>query len=336
MNRMQMQRLNASPPQCNTSDHNIHDASSLWNTLAERQLKERLRVEQQQLGLKRSCEELVGYSAELHRLFTKFEEIQAETLERVGSCQQQKFWDLVVPSDDVFAEQMLVLAKLYLIVKKQYQDPCRAMSLNSSLSMGRNIPRRDPSVKTGVVFEAQCGVLLPFCLDVAAEAYWKLFKFEHTNEKIISTKSENLDDIFSRSLSIQTNMEDSASTSEARGTYMCQKYVHKGFVVLAWPGVWDISEYGGLKFDGLQIHKRGYVKLRSVPQQGPGEYSTSTVAESKFETIPIFRGNVTEQTQAFYMALSWTFNSLNKVFCRIMSDLLWQEDWKATFGEDRR
>ncbi|KAL3670611.1 hypothetical protein V7S43_003803 [Phytophthora oleae] len=340
LKRTQLQRLNVSPPhvqpQCNNSDHKTEEVGSLWNSLAERQWQERLRVEQQQLDLKGTYRELVDYSTELQRLFTKFKEIQEETLERVGRSQQHKFWDLVAHSDDdVFAEHMLVVAKLYLEIKQQYQDPFRAINVGSGLAMGRDIPRSDPGVKAGVVFEATCGVLLPFCLDVAAEAYWKFFKFDSIDVNTAAIKADNLDDIFSRSFTVRTNFK--GATSEVRGKYMCQKYVYKGNIVLVWSGVWDVSEYGGMKFHGLQLHKRGYVKLRSVPHQGPQQHSTSTVVETKFETIPIYRGNVTdqaEQTQAFYVALNRSFNSTNEAFCQMMSDQLLKEDWKATFREE--
>ncbi|KAK1935816.1 hypothetical protein P3T76_010510 [Phytophthora citrophthora] len=339
LKRKQLQQLQVSPPhpQCNISEHKTQHASSLWNNVAEGQLKERLRVEREQLALTGFCKELVDYSAEMQRLFTKFEEIQEETLERVGSCQQGlKFWDLVVHSDaDIFTDQMLVMTKLYLNWK-QCQTPCRMINVESGLGMGRDIPRMDPSVKAGVVFDAQCGVLLPFGLDVVAEAYWKFFKFDHIDKNTAIIESDNLDDIFSRSFIVRTNLD--GSLSEARGKYMCQKYVHDGNIVLVWSGVWDVEEYGGVKFHGLQLHKRGYVKLRSVPRQGPQEHSMSTVVETKFETIPIYHDNATdqeEQTKAFYTALNRSFKSMNEMFCNMMSDQLLKEDWKATFGHEK-
>lgn len=260
-----------------------------------------------------------------------------EVLHRVGNDQGHKFWDIIADSDDdIFTDQMLVIAKLYLKVKQQQQDPHGPVNLDSGLAMGRDIPRLEPSVKAGIVFDAQCGVLLPFSLDVATKAYWKFCQFDYLDTHTAVIKSESLDDIFSRSFDVRTNVE--ALASEARGKYTCQKYVHEGSVVLVWSGVWDVHEYGGVKFHDLQLYKRGYVKLRSVPHEGPRQHSTSTVVESKFETIPIYPDNVTDQTertQAFYAALNRSFKSMNELFCHMVSDLLLKEDWKATFGKDK-
>ncbi|KAK1935814.1 hypothetical protein P3T76_010508 [Phytophthora citrophthora] len=302
-------------------------------------LNERLRLEQEQLDLKEFCKEMVDYSAEMQKLFTKFEEIQEEALERVGNCQQSlKFCDFIVHSDDdIFTDQMLVMAKLYLKVKQQNQGPCRTVTLGSGLAMGRDIPRLEPGIKAGIVFDAHCGVLLPFCLDVAAEAYWKFFKYDDFGTNTTAIESDNLDDIFSRSFLVPTNFD--GAVGEVQGKYMCQKYARDGSVVLVWSGVWDVHELGGIKFRGLQLHKRGYVKLQSVPHQGPQQHSTSTVVEMRFETIPIYPDNVldqAEQTQAFYTALNRSFNSLNEGYYHTMSNQLLKEDWKATFGEEKR
>ncbi|KAK1935809.1 hypothetical protein P3T76_010503 [Phytophthora citrophthora] len=198
LKRTQLLRLNVAPPPApphgNNLDYNIQDVGSLWNRVAERQLNERLRLEQEQLDLKEFCKEMVDYSAEMQKLFTKFEEIQEEALERVGNCQQSlKFCDFIVHSDDdIFTDQMLVMAKLYLKVKQQNQGPCRTVTLGSGLAMGRDIPRLEPGIKAGIVFDAHCGVLLPFCLDVAAEAYWKFFKYDDFGTNTTAIESDNV------------------------------------------------------------------------------------------------------------------------------------------------
>ncbi|KAG7378394.1 hypothetical protein PHYPSEUDO_010146 [Phytophthora pseudosyringae] len=342
LKRLQLQNVSTpaiaqSRYKCTNGQIQVAQVSNLWNQVAERQLKERLRVEQRQLNLKESCKEFVLYSSELHKLFAKFEEAREETSKRLGGRPQYPFWDFAAHGDDeMVSEQMLVVSKLYLQVQQQFQNPGRTMHFGSELAMGRDIPRLDPSVQAGIVFDAHCGVLLPFSLDVAVEAYWKLFRFDHIEEQTSKKSWDDLEDIFSRSFTVRANFE--GCTSEAQGKYLCKKYVRKDYVAVVWSGVWNLSEYGGVKFHGMQLHKRGFIKLRRVCRQGPGQQSTSTIVETNFKTIPIFHGSVTDQTQqmqAFISALNRSFSRMNAKFCQMMSDQLLKEDWRATFEREK-
>ncbi|POM76032.1 Hypothetical protein PHPALM_6777 [Phytophthora palmivora] len=114
----------------------------------------------------------------------------------------------------------------------------------------------------------------------------------------------------------------------------CRERAIEDGVALVWSGVWDVIEYGGVKFCGMQLHKRGFVTLRPVCRQGPGQQSTSTLVETNFETIPVFDDKVTDQVhqvQTFSSVLTRSFNTANSTFCKMMSDLLLKEDWNNTF-----
>ncbi|OWZ12565.1 hypothetical protein PHMEG_00014247 [Phytophthora megakarya] len=331
LTRLQFQNTSSNGNLANKQNQ-VTQKGFLWNLIAERQLKERLRVEQQQIGLKDLCKELRQYSSELQILFTKFEDYQEVTFNR--SNQQRKTWKFEVHDDEeIFADQMMIIAKLYLTIQMQYQKPDRTMHFGQELAMGKDIPRLDPTAPAGIVFDARCGILLPFTLDVAVEAYWKFFRCDHLDQFNGDNEPDN--DIVTRSFSIRANLK--GCNSEAHGKYMCQKYASEDGVALIWSGVWYITEYGGVKFQGMQLHKRGSVKLRCVPREGPGQQSTSTVVEALFETIPVFEDNVIDrmhQTESLRHALNRSFNIMNSTFCQMMSGLLLKEDWKATFGRE--
>ncbi|POM61873.1 hypothetical protein PHPALM_29048 [Phytophthora palmivora] len=325
LTRLQFQAT--SKQRTNTNDLNQKSQDgNLWNCIAERQLKERLRVEQEQLELKDLCNEVSKYSSELQTLFTRFEDCR----ERVGCRQQHKFWDFRVHHDDeIFSEHMLIIAKLW----RQCQNPGRTMYFGSELTMGKDIPRLDPSVQAGIVFDTRCGVLLPFSLDVVTEAYWKFFGL---HEFTVDDRFESMADVITRSSIVRTNLESFAS--EAKGKYLCQKRAIEDGVVLMWSGVWDITEYGGVMFRGMQLHHRGLVKLRRVSRQGPGQQSTSTIVETNLETIPVFDDNITDQIhqiQIFSSVVTRSFSTRNSTFSQMMSELLLKEDWKVTLGSDK-
>ncbi|OWZ12564.1 hypothetical protein PHMEG_00014246 [Phytophthora megakarya] len=84
----------------------------------------------------------------------------------------------------------------------------------------------------------------------------------------------------------------------------------------------------------MQLHKHGFIKLSQMPREGP---CTSTVVETHFETIPVFHDSVqdhADQIKVLISSLSQTHNKLNKHFCHLMSDLLLEEDWKSSSGQE--
>lgn len=130
--------------------------------------------------------------------------------------------------------------------------------------------------------------------------------------------------------SFVVRMEFEGVASEARGSYTCRKCLDSdgAFCTLAWSGIWDIVEFGGVRFDGMQLHKSGWIKLRREHHEG------STLVETHFKTTPVFHESINDpipQIKALLGALDLSHSSLNDHFCRAMSDLLLKEDWKSTF-----
>lgn len=97
-----------------------------------------------------------------------------------------------------------------------------------------------------------------------------------------------------------------------------------------------LLKFGDVRLDGMQLHKQGFIKLRRLSQHGEGLTCTSTIVESRFETIPVFHDSVRdykEQTEIFITSLTQSHDTINDHFCRLMSDILLEEDWKSTFGQ---
>ncbi|KAL4150976.1 hypothetical protein PRNP1_010362 [Phytophthora ramorum] len=310
------------------------DQKSLWNGIAERQLKERVCVEQQRQQLKEAHVELRNMSVEMFKLLQKCDSRQQEQVERVETKQQQRYWDLTTdPADEVYADQLAIVARLRLETQRQSLATSRALSFRSGLSMGRDMVRWDPDVSAGCRLDMQCGGMLPFGLEVAAGAYWRFFGCGYGLDRHVRRASDLQTGIIARSFNVRTRYEGFTSTVE--GKYTARRYLDgDGSVMIVWAGSGDIQEIGGTKFTGTQLHKRGCIKLRRVPRQGPGQPSTSTVVEASFETVPLFHESVedkAQQTQALLDALDESYSVVDKVFCHRMGALLVEEDWKATF-----
>lgn len=136
-----------------------------------------------------------------------------------------------------------------------------------------------------------------------------------------------------RSFSLDLSFE--GLTSNLLGKYTCQTRVKDNEVTIAWIEYANVAEFAGIKFNGLQYQKQAVMKLHCVPNEGPGDTSTSTVVETFFETIPIFHDRVIDklqQTKAFINAALRSHKKLNKLVAQHMTHLLLDKDWKATFG----
>ncbi|KAG6613754.1 uncharacterized protein IUM83_18538 [Phytophthora cinnamomi] len=201
--------------------HKICDDSlSVWNNIAERQLRERLRVEQQQLKLEKSCSEAARVSLELHKLMHKFEESKQAIVERCRfNTRQQHFWDLSVISDhEIFSDQLSTVARLHLESQQQHsQSPSGTSHFGCGLSMGRDVAKADSKVKVGVVLEARCGTVLPFPLNVAVDAYWRFFSFGYIDKSVVDHVPELKTDTLTRSFTARMRLED--ATSVAGGSF---------------------------------------------------------------------------------------------------------------------
>ncbi|ETP39765.1 hypothetical protein F442_12797 [Phytophthora nicotianae P10297] len=342
-------QLKSEDGRCNTQN----GGGSLWNEVAERQLKERLRAERQQAELKESYNEFIQCSTELRKLLTRAEESKRELMQCVQISERHKFWDLSIDSAEIFSDQLVQITRLYLEAQ-QRQSPSWSVHFGSQLSGGRDVPKLDPTVKAGVILEARCSVVLPFDLKVATDAYWRFFRFDHSSQHFANqaparsvnliffiplmvaelTHSYNQTNLFARSFALRTEVE--GYSSETEGRYTCRKYVGEDDATLVWSGMWNILKLGHVRFDRMQLHKQGFIKLRRLSQHGAAQTSTSTLVETSFETIPVFHNSVRdykEQTKVLITSLSQSHDTIDDYFCRLMSDILLEEDWKSTFGQ---
>ncbi|ETM41817.1 hypothetical protein L914_12436, partial [Phytophthora nicotianae] len=110
--------------------------------------------------------------------------------------------------------------------------------------------------------------------------------------------------------------------------------------VIIWVECTDVEEFGGSKFKGMQYLKRGYVKLRKIPREGPGIEITSTILETYSETTPAFREDIDDQAVRVQIrdlvnSIKRSYSRVNRVFCQTISNLLIEEDWKTTIDSDK-
>ncbi|KAG2811694.1 hypothetical protein PC118_g16071 [Phytophthora cactorum] len=173
---------------------------------------------------------MLQFSTEFHKLLTRAGESKQELQQRVRANPNHKFWDFSMEAvDEIFSEQLVTIAKLHLEAQ-QRQSPSWSVHLVSELSMGRDIAKLDASVKAGVVLEARCGVVLPFQLEVATDAYWRFFRFDHSGKHFADQAPAQSTNLFAQSFAVRTVLK--GYTSETEGKYTCRKYVGEDEVTL--------------------------------------------------------------------------------------------------------
>ncbi|KAL3670607.1 hypothetical protein V7S43_003799 [Phytophthora oleae] len=304
--------------------------TSVWNAIAERQLRERLRAEKHTTELQASYKGLVDFSTDIQKLLRRSEDSKKELAERVKQEPRFRFQKLTTEADDeIFSEQLTIVSRLYLGLQQQWkwpQTPSSSLHFGLDLSLGEEVVKVDPYVKAGIVLEARSGAILPFTLDVVVMAFWE---FLGTYNCIDDTDCST--DFLARSFSLSTNFE--GSFSQPAGKYTCRKFATENEATLVWVERADVEEFGGTKFSGMQYLKRGYLKLRIAPREGPGRKSAVTTVETYTETTPIFRDDISnqeEQLQDLVKAVKRSYKTVNAVFCQNMTNILVEEDWKAT------
>ncbi|RLN65934.1 hypothetical protein BBJ28_00008045 [Nothophytophthora sp. Chile5] len=296
--------------QTDENDHRSHlnltTAHTMWEGLAERQINERMRAEWQKKTLQVAHSAQMKYALELGKQLRHIASDKALTA--LSTRKQAVFWDLSSCDDaDIFAEQLTQVARVYLMWARQLLHPSTTLHFRSDLSKGEELVKLNPDVDAGVVFEMHCGTTVPFDLQVAAQAYWRI--------------------------------EERDFTTRVRGKQTCRRHVSEDSVTIVWTGSADPVEMSGAKFRGMQCQKSGWIELRRVDSQGSGRLASgrATTVEMHSEMTPLFQPGVVDQGRqisALIGSLRKSHDQTNAIYCQMLQELLLEEDWKATFGSD--
>ncbi|ETP39777.1 hypothetical protein F442_12790 [Phytophthora nicotianae P10297] len=304
---------------------------SVWESIAERQLKERLHGELMQKELRAAC----SVQAKLVQELKKQLRLCAEDkkLSALMKRKSARLWDLLSDeSSDIYAEQLTQVAKMCLQMQQQTAPPRHALQLANDLTQGVDVLKRNPTSAAGVVFEMRCGTSIPFDVHVAGNAYWRLTAHEAFHRQ--GSLQQDLDakgDVASASFNLQVACE--GFTATVRGKQTCRRYINNDSETIVWTGYADPIELNGTKFSGMQCRKTGWIKLQRVAGQPAG----ATWVEMYSEMTPLFKEGVEDQNwqiHALLDSMTKAHSKTNEIYCRMVRELLLEEDWKAAYGSD--
>ncbi|KAF4142162.1 hypothetical protein GN958_ATG08660 [Phytophthora infestans] len=295
---------------------------SVWESIAERQLKERFKGELVQRDLRAAC----SVQAKLLQELKKQLRLCADD-KKLSALMSARLWDLLKDENsDIYAEQLTQVAKMYLQMQQQVAPPSHVLQLATDLTQGIDVLKRNP---TGVVFEMHCKTSVPFDLQVAANAYWRLTAYEaFSRQGSLQQDLGAKGDVASTSFNLQVACE--GFTATVRGKHTCRRYTNDDCESIVWTGYADPVELNGTKFSGMQCRKTGWIKLRRVP-------AGATLVEMYSEMTPLFKDGVEDQNwqiHALLESMATAHSKTNDIYCKMVRDLLLEEDWKAAYGSD--
>ncbi|KAF4035413.1 hypothetical protein GN244_ATG12552 [Phytophthora infestans] len=285
---------------------------SIWKEIAERQLKERARVEEKNQNLRSSLKGQLKLARRLEGLLRK--RPRDEETEILANSNRIKSW----PTDDeIFADQMAHVQRANLEVDRIFGAP---EFVDQSTSFYNLSVTSDSNSDTGVAFVKKASSLIPFDLRVTQKALWRALAEEGTTkDSYFLDKRLSTDDVVVSSY----------------GLHFRAGALHANVV--------DPVEINGTKFRGIRCHETGWILLRSVTIDTP---NTSEV-DSVFTNVPSISMSSTKlqlftkmtmelqddiigqdlQVGALTDVVVTLHDTLSEVCGKMITNVLVEEDW---------
>lgn len=128
-------------------------------------------------------------------------------------------------------------------------------------------------------------------------------------------------------------MDCEGFTANVRGKQTCRRYINSDSEIIVWTGCADPVEFNGTNFSGMQCRKTGWIKLQRVP----GQCTESTWVEMYSEMTTLFKDEVEDQNwqiHALMDSMAKAHSKTNDIYCRMVRELLLEEDWKEVCGSE--
>ncbi|KAI9990546.1 hypothetical protein PInf_018100 [Phytophthora infestans] len=278
---------------------------SVWESIAERQLKERFKGELVQKDLRAAC----SVQAKLLQELKKQLRLCADD-KKLSALMSARLWDLLKDENsDIYAEQLTQVAKMYLQMQQQVAPPSHVLQLATDLTQGIDVLKK----------KSYWG----------SNAYWRLTAYEaFSRQGSLQQDLGAKGDVASTSFNLQVACE--GFTATVRGKHTCRRYTNDDCESIVWTGYADPVELNGTKFSGMQCRKTGWIKLRRVP-------AGATLVEMYSEMTPLFKDGVEDQNwqiHALLESMATAHSKTNDIYCKMVRDVLLEEDWKAAYGSD--
>ncbi|KAG1692509.1 hypothetical protein DVH05_025261 [Phytophthora capsici] len=291
----------------------ISEAPSVWKGVAERQQKERARVEEKNRELRSSLEGQIKLAKKLESL------LPAPTTD-----------------EEIFADQLAHVQQAHLELDRVFCGPefaAPAPFYNFQVT-------NDSESSSGVAFVKKAKSVLPFDLQVAEKAFWRTFVKEGTGRDSFFYFDERLSTENLVAVSYGLHFQAGEFHAKVLGKQTYRKCIVGDKVLISWKWVVNPVEVNGSKFHGIRCHESGWIVLRSVnvdctasavaidSELGNTVTSTELQSYSKM-TIELQEDVVNQELQvgtltSFVVSMH---DTVTEACGKIISKMLVEEDW---------
>ncbi|KAK1935827.1 hypothetical protein P3T76_010521 [Phytophthora citrophthora] len=324
---------NEKPPTSST------EGLSTWKGIAERQEKERTRVEEKNKKLRVSLKGQLKLAKQLESLLHKRPRDE-ETKALVDTKRAKSSVSTVVsPTDEeIFADQLAHVQRAHLDIDQVFGGPEFA---NQSSSFYNLIVENDTMSNTGVAFIKKAKSVLPFDIKVAEKAFWRTLAKEGTKKDSYFVEERLTgENLAASSYGLVFRTDKFHANVLGKQTY--RKYVTADKVVIMWKWVVDPIDVNGSTFCGVQCHETGWIVLRSadvantsVPEiawaLGEIPSSTDSTQLQSYAKMTIeLQDDVANQELQIGALTNFVVNmheTITDVCTRMITEVLVEEDW---------
>ncbi|KAG7386376.1 hypothetical protein PHYPSEUDO_000305 [Phytophthora pseudosyringae] len=309
---------------------------SIWKGIAERQQKERARVEEKNQKLRVSLEGQLKLATKLETLLRKRPR-DKEVAELAGCKRYKPLVDTAVAptEDEVFADQLAHVNRAHLDADEIFGGPEFADRAASFCDL---YVTNDSGSDTGVAFVTKAISMLPFDIQVTEKAFWRAFgeegpkKLSYFHEERLSTEN-----VVARSYAL--NFTAGSIQTHVRGKQTYRKYVGDDYVMILWKSQTEPVEIDGVKLSGLRCNQIGWIVLRGVnlatddAQYGLIDTSKtmmSTSLQSYCKMTLELQDDIADQELQVGALTNFVVNShdaITDVCGKLINEVLVEEDW---------
>ncbi|RLN49808.1 hypothetical protein BBJ29_007691 [Phytophthora kernoviae] len=309
----------------------------VWKDIAQRQQKERERVEDKNKKLRVSLEGQLQLATKLQNLLRKhLRENDMEPLVNAKRFKPQPTTALGPTDDEIFADQLQHVERAHLEVDDLFGGPDFINRGELSSAMHEMHVMSDPNSDTGVAFITTANSMLPFDVKVAEKVFWRAItevgplKVGYVHDDKVFT--ENL---LARSFSLHSF---GAFQTNVRGKQTHRKFVDGSCAMVMWKSMVEPVEINGTKFRGLRCIQTGWIVLRGVNLADASTFTEadtlgpmmSTSLQSYSKMTLELQDDIVDQELQVGALTDFVVNShytIKELTGKMIKDLLLEEDW---------
>ncbi|KAF1322471.1 hypothetical protein FI667_g11272, partial [Globisporangium splendens] len=298
--------------------------ASVWENVADRQYKERLRAEQQNKKLKTMLEGQIKLATSLEKILKKrpnMEVLYPDTENKPPKAQRVITYE---ESDaDIFKTQLEAVEKAYPDVDEVMKNT----GFFTSEETRHDVRVKDFPDDDGVLMEFMATTTVPFDLHVTGNALWRFMSEVAIKRHCYFEKPvESTEDTIQRGFGL--NLDEGGLKVDLRGKHTLRKYIEDDRVVIVWKSLMEPISLPS-KVKGLRFHDIGYL----VAQRSESNPIGSTLIKAYGNMSPVLPEETGDQDEQIGALTDFVINchESNVALCtQLVNDLLVEEEWKAT------